>query len=48
MGQGALIGQYEGLEIYSPLSVFASLLRCKQPGDDMMDVGVSEKEISPH
>lgn len=48
MGQDALIGQYEGLEIYSSLSVFASLLLCKQLGDDMMDVGVSEQEISPH
>lgn len=47
MGQGALIRQYEGLEIYSSLSVFASLLHCKQLGNDMIDVGVSEQEIFP-
>ncbi len=48
MGQYALIGQYEGLEIYSFLSVFASLLCCKQLGNDMMDVDASEREIFPH
>lgn len=48
MGQGALIRQYEGLEIYSSLSVFASLPHCKHLGDEMMDDGVSEQEIFPH
>lgn len=47
MGQGALIGQYEGLEIYSSLSLFSSLPCCKLLSDEMMDDAVSEQEMLP-